>query len=412
MTLKTYVGKMKKKSIFLLFVVYAAFFSNAWANEKSLAYTCNNFGINLYQKISAEAGDKNVFISPYSIYSALSITYAGTNNTTKLEFEKSLGIENPTIFYEALSKTIESLNARNGKEFSLLTANALWIDQRATLLKNYKELTKKYFGTSENSVDFTNPEKSAETINNWVEKQTKDNIHRLISPNSIAPDTNLIITNAIYFKAEWLNAFKHESTMERDFNPFSNVPLKTQMMRQQNYFKYLAMDGSTFIELPYKDKQLSMIVILPEEHGANALANAESKLSSNLDKFLSADAGKDSVILTLPKLKIETPLLVLNNTLQKLGIIDAFTPSKADFSGIDGTHNLYINLVAHKAMINVDEQGTEAAAATAVIMAPTSALIPNKPKEFNADRPFIYLIRDNETGLILFIGKFLTPLQN
>jgi serpin B len=273
-------------------------------------------------------------------------------------------------------------------------------------LNSYKELTKKYYGTSENSIDVTNPKKSAEKINNWVVKKTKDKIHNLIAPENIISSTKLIITNAVYFKGDWLNRFKNEATKEEDFNPFSSAPVKAKMMHQKNHFKYLTVDGSEFIELPYKENQLSMIVILPEEKGKNALTKAEKKLSASLEKFLSADAKKIEVNLTLPKFKIETPSLVLNKQLQKLGIKDAF--KKADFSGIDGTHDLYIHLVTHKAMINVDEKGTEAAAATAVVIARQSVAV-NEPKEFRADRPFIYLIRDNDTGLILFIGKLLNP---
>ena len=206
-----------------------------------------------------------------------------------------------------------------------------------------------------------------------------------------------------------INQFKHEGTWDGDFKLFAGSPIKVQMMHQQNHFKYLTIGGSTFIELPYKENQLSMIVILPEEKGKAALKTAENKLSDNLEKFLSATVTTDKVNLALPKFKVETPLLVLNGSLQKLGIKDAFVYPKADFSGIDGTHDLYIGLVAHKAMINVDEQGTEAAAATAVMMVAGAAPNPDKPKEFNADRPFLYLIRDNETGLIVFIGKLLNP---
>lgn len=384
------------------------FFSNAQAKELSLSQANNDFGIGLYRTLSAEAVDKNLFISPYSIYSALSIAYAGSNAATKTEFEKSFGIKDPVNFHAVLSKTIESINQRDGKGFSMSTANALWIDERAKLLSSYTDLTKKYYATSENSIDVTSPQKSAKKINDWIAEKTKDKIHDLIMPDNITLDTKLIITNAVYFKGEWLNTFEQESTKEQDFNLLASTSVKTQMMHQETDFKYLSVNGSSLIELPYKENKLSMIVVLPEEKGEAALKAAESNLSVNLEKFLSA-ATTDKVNLALPKFKIETPLLVLNEPLRKLGIKDAFTYSKADFSGIDGTHDLYIGLVAHKAMINVDEQGTEAAAATAVMMLGGAAPNPYKPKEFKADRPFLYLIRDNETGLILFIGKLLNP---
>ena len=401
---------MKKQFIFVIMGLCMAFFSNTKADEQLPSQAGNNFGISLYQNLSADAGDENVFISPYSIYTALAITYAGADSTTKAQFEKSLGIKNPATFHAELHKMIESLNERDDKGFRILTANALWIDKQAKLLSSYTNLTKKYYDISENSIDVTEPEKSADKINDWVTEKTEDKIHNLVSPKNITPDTKLIITNAVYFKAEWLHPFEHESTREEDFNPFVGTPIKAQMMHQQAHFKYLTVDGSAFIELPYKGNQLSMIIILPEKKGVAALKEAENKLSANLDKFLSLIIdNSDKVNLTLPKFKIETPLLVLNEPLKKLGITDAFIYPKADFSGINGNHELYIGLVAHKAMINVDEQGTEAAAATAGMMPSGAAYNPNKPKEFRADRPFLYLIRDNETGLILFIGKLLNP---
>ena len=401
---------MKKFSRAIAFGISLLAFSNSYASESSVAKGNNDFGINLYHTLSAQSADQNIFISPYSIYSALAIAYAGSHDATKAEFEKTLGIKDATAFHPALSETIQSLNARDGKGFSLLTANALWVDQNAKILDSYRKQAKKYYSTAENTIDVSKPEDSSRKINGWVSEKTKSNIKELVSPGNITPNTKLVITNAVYFKGDWSKPFQHVSTQKENFNLSSGKPVKVQMMHQESHFKYMELGDAQFIQLPYKDNELSMVIALPKQKGATALTATEKKLADNLGTFLSAKNADTKVNLALPKFKVEAPLLQLNEPLKTLGLQKAFSPSDADFSGITGNKTLFIGDVLHKAVINVDELGTEAAAATAVVMTLGGAITPDKIKEFKADHPFIYVIRDEKTGIILFMGKLLNPL--
>jgi serpin B len=239
-----------------------------------------------------------------------------------------------------------------------------------------------------------------------VEDQTEDKISDLIPAGALPQDSKLVLTNAVYFKGDWTEPFDKKRTKEDDFHVTATDKIKTSLMHQQDDFRYAAMDGLQVLELAYGDESLSMVVLLPEK--VNGLAELEAKLThDNLQRWTSALRSRE-VDVYLPKFKT-TASFELNGTLKELRMPSAFDPQQADFSGMTGGRDLFISKVIHKAFVDVNEEGTEAAAATGIIMAPTGMPIEEPPPVFRADRPFVFMIRDNRNGAILFLGRLINP---
>jgi serpin B len=264
--------------------------------------------------------------------------------------------------------------------------------------------TENNYGAGLKEVDFINArEEARKTINAWVEEQTKAKIKELIRPNILNEDTRLVLTNAIYFKAAWRLPFSPKQTVDGDFTVADGKKVKARLMRGPNRTNYFKGEGFEALELPYEAHDLSMVVLLPNK--ADGLPALEKRLTAaNLAQWLArlSDHGVD---VTLPKFKL-TSEFMLKDVLSKMGMPIAFDRNKADFSGMTTRERLFISHVVHKAFVDVNEAGTEAAASTAVVMERTSA---PPPATFRADHPFVYLIRDNRTGSILFLGRVVNP---
>ena len=366
------------------------------------------FAFDLYHILREDAG--NLFYSPYSISTALAMAYAGARGTTSeeirntLRFSLSEDLVHPA--FKALSTTLtgkEESNSASG--FKLRIANKMWGQKEYVFLKDYCKNIADNYGAETERLDFiNNPEKSRLIINEWVSTQTERMIQNIIPPGVISPDIRLILTNAIYFEAKWERTFVTAATHEEDFFLIDGGIVRVPMMVQRSKFRY---GEDTLFQVLEKDclANMSMILFLPR---SGSFQEFEKSMSSErLDSIINS-LQNEEIVLKLPKFSYESPSVNLIPLLSRLGMEDPFT-TKADFSGIDGTKNLLISDIIHKAKVMVNEEGTVAAAATIVAMVTG---IPEKPPvEFTVNRPFIFLIRDKQTGTILFIGRMLNPSE-
>ena len=360
----------------------------------------NGFAFDLYRRYGA--GDGNILFSPYSISTALSMTYEGARGLTAEEMEEVFGfLEDPSARLPTVARIYNTLNGKD-REYALHTVNALWMQQGYNVLEEYVDAITGYYGGEANVLDFVaKPEESRLTINDWVEERTSDRIKDLFPEGSIDSAVRLVLTNAIYFKGDWLYAFDEEATSVEDFHVSPSTAVEADMMSLHGSFNYLEADGFQLLELPYAGGDVSMLLLLPEE---GSMGEVEARLSAEwLDEWV-ALMEEAEVDVYLPRFSFETKYFMAED-LAEMGMPMAFT-GEADFSGMTGTRGLYIDMVIHQAFIEVNEEGTEAAAATGVSMRLTAA----PPGEvFRADRPFVFLIRDVETGLVMFMGRVSDP---
>ena len=282
--------------------------------------------------------------------------------------------------------------------------NALWGQNGYSFLPEFLGTLAANYGAGVNLLDFAgNPELSREIINEWVVEQTNDKIRELIPRNVITTATRLVLTNAIYFKAQWLFQFDEMGTADRPFHLIDGEEVTLPMMCQTEHFRIAGGNGYMAVELPYSNGRISMLVIMPD---SDCFFEIEDRLGNDFINEIAGNMRDSDIYLSMPKFETVSAFQ-LNDVLIEMGMESAFGMS-ADFSGMDGTLSLYIGSVIHKAFISVDEEGTEAAAATAVIMQKING---GPSIEFLINRPFIYLIRDRDTGTILFMGRVLNPLE-
>jgi len=370
----------------------------------------SKFAFELYAKFKDDPRVKkdggNLFFSPYSISTALAMTYAGARGRTEKQMADVLHFSLPQErLHHAFGKLEKQLNAGGKKGgYQLSVANALWGQKGEPFLKEFLDLTKKYYGAGPREVDFVRQtEKARKTINAWVEKQTKDKIKELIKKGILGRDTVLVLTNAIYFKGDWAIQFDKKDTTDAPFMISPDEKVTVPMMYLKESFKYWADGQLQILELPYKGKHLSMIVLLPRK--TDGLAELERSLTlTNLNKWLEK-LRKQQVLVYLPRFKMTWGVFELKDILIEMGMPAAFFG--ADFSGINGKEDLFISNVLHKAFVAVDEKGTEAAAATAVVLGRGGPSVP----VFRADHPFVFMIRDNRSGSILFMGRVMNPAK-
>lgn len=391
-------------------------------DEQSDALILGNidFAFDMYQNLQAQEA-ANLMISPYSISQALAMTYAGARGTTATEMADVLHFTLPQTdlhpTFDALTDRVTAVpvNALPDHEergFELRIANALWGLRGLPFYADYLELVNTYYEGGFQEVDFRQPEQAAEQINTWVEEQTEDRIQDLIDPDLISGETSLILTNAIYFNADWAIPFTAEGTREDTFTLLDGGVVTVPLMNQTSYFLYMEAPEYQAVSMPYYGDKIHMLVILPQ---AGVFEDIEATLSSELYGLIWRSLENRFVQLTLPSFTYEYEIR-LGDTLKAMGMGEAFDRASADFSAILDLSQLqppgqrtYIQEVVHKTFVRVDEEGTEAAAATGVIMGTTGGGLPPEPVIFRADRPFIYLIYDRDTGSILFLGRVVNP---
>lgn len=373
---------------------------------RTVARANTEFAFDLYKNLMAAKG--NLFFSPYSISTALAMTYAGAKEETEKQMERTLHFpyEQDRLHpaFKALTDRLNEVQKKGNIE--LKVANSLWPQKDYELLEAFKSSLEAHYGVTIEPLDYQKaPEPSCKRINDWVEGETNHKIKELIKPRMIDNSTTLVLTNAIYFKGNWASQFDKSKTKEGMFLTPEKKEVRTPMMNQKGKFRYNETeDGLKILVLPYMDEDLSMIILLPKK--GEPLSELEKRLTpGNLEKWIPRRFKTSEVLVSVPKFKM-TSEFELANTLSSMGMEDAFINGKADFSGISGGKDLSIGAVIHKAFVDVNEEGSEAAAATAVVV---TRGMPRPPEEFIADHPFIFMIQDNRTGSILFIGRVADP---
>ena len=367
----------------------------------------NEFSFEMYGELVE--GNENVFFSPYSITTALGMAYEGAKGKTADEMEQVLDIPRDKEARLAMMKELQSTLNKIGTHYNLSTANAYWLREDGSLRPEYKDAIENFYLAHGEKLDFAgDPAGSMDTINEWVEEETNDKIKDLLSVTDIDPLTYLILTNAIYFKSDWKYQFDEDATEKMDFHLSDGTDVEADMMRmcdEDIELQHASNSEVQLLRLPYENNEISMYLMLPKE---NDIGTVESKLDITYLNNLKKDLSEQYIDLYLPKFKFEQKYWLKKNLIE-MGMPTAFGGG-ADFSDIsDDAEGLYIDKVIHQSFIEVNEEGTEAAAATAVIMIERGGGPSNTPMEFKADHPFIFIIEHGETGQILFMGKVENP---
>ncbi|MCX8083614.1 MAG: serpin family protein [Calditerrivibrio sp.] len=408
------IGKM----VIIVSILLLTSINMLWAEISNVVEANNRFSFDIYSLLSKEKSTENIFLSPLSISTAIAMTYEGARGGTAKEIQKVFyfPIDNQKL-REGYLSLINEINKKD-KKYQLHTANALWVEKKYNLLDNYLKNIEKYYQGKATNVGFWDPSERDQTrlkINKWIEEQTNNKIRELLKPESISQDTKLILTNAIYFKGKWKKAFNKSLTKDEDFKICESKKIKVPMMSLNKQiinelsdypeFRYTETEDLQVLELPYEGDDVSMLILLPKGN----IKDAEKTFNYDRLKELKKTLSLRPVEVYLPKFKFEKEYQ-LKSTLMGMGMPAAFSDLSADFSGMDGSTKLKIGNVIHKTFIEVDEEGTEAAGATAVLMIKkTSVKETKKPIIFRADRPFIIIIQHNKTGAIMFIGRVFDP---
>ena len=377
-------------------------------NPQGVVEGNNKFAFQLFHQVQGSTTG-NQFYSPFSISTALAMVYGGARNETALQMSQTLNFPLNDKFHGEYKHLLGKLHDGADGKIKLNIANGLWAQKDFKFLDSYFNLVKQNYNSELKNVDFKdNAEREAtrRDINSWVEKNTNDKIKNILSQSDLNAMTRLVLVNAIYFNADWTTPFKIESTKPREFSLVNGTKTIVSFMNQRGQFNYYEDSKIQAIEIPYKENKASMVIILPiTTDGIKELGKSlDYKYYQEIIEALqSTDVG-----LSFPKFKMDLQL-ELSTTLSQMGMPLAFSPESADFSGMTGKRDLFISKVIHQAFVKVDEKGTEAAAATAVVMSMGSAPHHVEPKIFNADHPFVFLIKDNTTGSILFMGTIMKP---
>jgi serpin B len=388
-----------------------------------------NFAFDLLDRLSETSPNENLFCSPYSVSVALAMTYAGARGETRREMRETLhfpaeGVhrgfrrlqdhfsqyEAPATTGREVTETTESdapettEKYREPEPFRLAGANALWGQSGFPFAESFLGTLERNYGAGLRELDFeSNPERARRTINEWVADQTRGKITDLLSPSVIDAMTRLVLTNAVYFRANWEREFREEATADETFTTLSGAEQTVPMMSQSETFRYASVEGHQLVALPYAGGDASMVVLLPEAGAFEAFQRSLS--AERLRELLGAMESRQGTV-KLPRFGYRSKF-DLSETLAEMGMTSAFG-SEANLTGMardDAGEALSIDEVVHQSYVSVDEQGTEAAAATAVVVAESATTVSEDPFEMTADRPFLFLIRDDETGTVLFLGR-------
>lgn len=363
------------------------------------------FALSLYAQLRVNPG--NLFFSPYSISTALAMTYAGAREETKaqmsqvLHFTEQAGIHRAFAQLQARMEEIDQSSA-----VTLRIANRLWPHQSYPFLQPFLDICRTQYGAAFVPVDYNEPETARQTINNWVAQETNDKIRELLPPGLLDELTRLVLTNAVYFKGNWASQFDKGQTVAAPFWIGPEESVDVPLMQQQTTVPYSETAALQIVELPFAGDDLALILLLPKAR--DGLRRIEESLSAaDLDRWLGQLRPRE-VDLCLPRFRVNSSFR-LDSALRTLGMAAAFDDAKADFSGMDGRSQwLYIGAVLHQAFMEANEEGAEAAAATAVVMKTRS--MPQPPLVVRADHPFLFLLREKQTGSLLFMGRVVNPV--
>lgn len=390
---------MKKLLTFIVCIIFVKTISAQ--NSSEITQSNNKFTFDIYQKLKNT--EPNLVFSPHSIYSALSMVYIGAKNNTAEELREVFHF-NPNI--QEFSKSYQQLNlpekdSKSEKYF--YNANSLWIQDGLILKPKFLDANKSYFSASLNQTDFINKtEESRIKINKWVSDNTKNRINDLLSASAIDRATRLVLVNAIYFKSSWKYPFNEKNNYTDYFQADKQTCIEVEYMKKKLITRYYQDRYVQVIDIPYETRDISLMIILP--NSLRKLNRLEKKLDYEYYSHILQNKERKSVNLSLPKFDIESSFELIK-VLKQLGVKSAFSDA-ADFSGISD-EKLYISSIAHKANITANEKGTEAAAATAVMMRKMSVNLENV--DFKVNKPFLFILKNNQTNHIYFIGKITNP---
>ena len=394
---------MRRSAVLFFAAAVVMASSGTTADRAALAGANNRFAVTLFGRLAGAGG--NLLFSPYSLTSALTLLDAGARGATATEIGTALHLPfsgaKLTTAAGALRNTLVS-----SSDYQLSSANALWPDARVKVRPEYLATAKRDFAARVEPLDFAQSSAAAATINGWVSDATHGRIPTLVAPSMLTPATRLVVTNAVWFKATWSEQFEPYSTRTDAFHLAGGATAEVPLMHQQARLPFAKRDGFRMLEMPYGSRGgMSMIVLLPDDMAA--LHHIEASLTAKaLDAWI-AQLQPTNVDVTFPRFHNETSMQ-LNEPLQTMGMKRAFG-RQADFSGITANEPIAVDLIIQKARIDVTEEGTEAAAATGVITVTSAAPMPVQREIFRADHPFLYLIRQKETGTILFLGRLADP---
>ena len=368
----------------------------------------NQFAVDMYQYINEQPdqADKNVFFSPYSLSTAMAMMYAAAEGETKAQIQKTFHYPSMDILNPNSAALYNQFNKPN-PDYKLATVNDLWMQQGLTPTKSYVDTVQRYYGGQVTNLNFNgSPEPSRLIINKKIAQHTNQMIPELLPKGSIPSSVVAVLTNAVYFKGDWKMPFEANSTYEQPFYPLTGEPSDVKMMNMQTDFGYSEDKQVQVVQLPYKGDDLSMLVVLPKSKGKVAMQQLVRDLSADKIKKWNKDLVTQEVNLSLPKFKL-TERYDMKGLLSDMGMPSAFK-DKATFKLFDEPLAIKVDDVYHQAVVIVDEKGTEAAAATAIVAVEASAPI-SQPVEFKADHPFMFMIKDNKTDAILFLGQVNKP---
>ena len=366
----------------------------------------NQFAIDMYQQINgkSEQVDENVFFSPYSLSTAMAMLYAAAEGETKAQIQKTFHYPVPAILNPNSAALYNQFNKPN-PDYKLATVNDLWMQQGLTPTKSYIDTVQRYYSGQVTALDFEgSPDPARQTINKKIAEKTKQMIPQLLPKGSIKSDTAVVLTNAVYFKGDWTLPFTAESTSTQPFYNAIGRASTVQMMRQQSYFDYYEDKHIQVVQLPYKGDDLSMLVVLPKLNHKLAMQQLAKSLSATKIKQWRSGLVRQEVNLHLPKFKLDARYQ-MKKLLADMGMPKAFN-NGAEFNLYADGPPIKLDEVYHQAVVTVDEKGTEAAAATAIVGMYTGM---SYPAEFKADHPFMFVIKDNKTDAILFLGQVNKP---
>jgi serpin B len=398
---------------FALGAALAAPFALAAQDKESrqAARSGEALGVDLYRSLAS--GEGNIVFSPYSISEMLALLSEGAGGKTKQELLKALHWDSPPDrMAQAFGAQDQQLGRTDPGEGELLVSNGLWYQKGGEPRPGFLQVARGAYGAEVRSADFIGAAPAAlAEINGWVDLKTRGKIADLLPPGSLEPSTRLALVNAVYFKGKWEHPFEARRTAIRSFFISPGSSPMVPLMNETETLKAVSIAGSDILELPYLGGALSMVILLPNSN--DGLSSLERSLDANpsilLEWMASLDFAKqESIRVAIPRFKM-TYSVELTQALRQSGVIAAFDPHEADFSEIDGARDLHVSTARHKAFIDVNEEGTEAAAATSVGMR-TLGII--RAREFNADHPFLFLIRDNSNGSLLFLGRVVDPRGN
>lgn len=395
--------------------------TGAWAEGEGketrvmeLAGRNTRFACELFRAVGASGG--NLFVSPYSLSTALAMTRAGAAGETAKQMDAVLHLprEFPAVFREMVAQLHDApqVPEEGGRgratvpAYTLAVANGIFSQKGWSFLDAFRKVVAEDFASEFQEVDFKVPEQARSAINQWVEAKTKDRIKDIVPAGLPRPDTRMALANAIHFKASWAEPFSEEMTADGPFAVAPGKDVVAKRMKKTGRFAYAETEDALWVEIPYRANETSMVILLPKaKDGLDAIV---SKLDGEKLSTAMRSLASRKIALELPRFTF-TSELDASSALSRLGMTDAFMAGKADFTGITTQEPLFIGAVLHKAFVAVDEKGTEAAAATVVLMRAGSAPRPDEPTPFVVDHPFLFLIRHRKTGAVLFMGRVTDP---